>query len=84
MPCGGHATVGSTAQFLSVCVPLPDLVRFLERHGYSLRAWLQAAGLVPVCSTRILYVIAGCSNAIYTIGTVKAFRALEAIFCHFD
>jgi predicted phosphoribosyltransferase len=56
----------------------------MECRGCSLRAWLRAAGLVPVCSTRTSYIVAGCSDVIHAVGTAEAFRALDIIFRQFD
>ncbi len=84
MPCGGHATVGSTVQCLCICVSLPELVWSRECCGCSLRTWLWAAGLVPVRGTRTSYVVAGKGNVIHAIGAAEAFCALEAIFRRTD
>jgi hypothetical protein len=80
----GNATVGSTARRHCARVPLPDFVQSMERRGYSLRAWLLAAGLVPVCSTCNLYVVAGRGDAIHAVDAAEAFCAPEAIFRRFD
>jgi hypothetical protein len=84
MSCGGHATVGSTVRCLNVRVLLPDFVRSMVRRCYSLCAWLRAAGLAPVRSTRNSYVVTGRGDVIHAVGTAEAYRTLEAIFRPFD